>query len=178
MIAVTGTNGKSSIANFYYQLLKLNKKKVSSIGTLGINGINLKKNNLNTTFDPIELNRYLKILKTKKINNVILEASSHGLKQHRLDGLKFNIAIFTNLSRDHLDYHKTYKDYLNSKLILFKKLMKKKSFIIFDNDLKISPILNKIAKYTDSSFEKNLSKNLLKKSSINYFILRNLINFQ
>ena len=154
MIAVTGTNGKSSIANFYYQLLKLNKKKVSSIGTLGINGINLKKNNLNTTFDPIELNRYLKILKTKKINNVILEASSHGLKQHRLDGLKFNIAIFTNLSRDHLDYHKTYKDYLSSKLILFKKLMKKKSFIIFDNDLKISPILNKIAKYNNL---KNLS---------------------
>ena len=154
MIAVTGTNGKTSIANFYYQLLKLNKKKVSSIGTLGINGVNLKKNNLNTTFDSIELNKYLKFLKTKKINNVILEASSHGLKQHRLDGLKFNIAIFTNLSRDHLDYHKTYKDYLNSKLILFKKLMKKKSYIIFDNDLKISPKINKVAKYNNL---KNLS---------------------
>ena len=134
LIAVTGTNGKSSIANFYYQILKLNKIKVSSIGTLGISGINYKKNISNTTFDPIQLSKILKILKKKKINNVILEASSHGLKQHRLDGLKFNLGIFTNLSRDHLDYHKSFKNYFDSKLILFKKLMKKKSSVIFDND--------------------------------------------
>ena len=146
LVAVTGTNGKSSIANFYYQILKLNKKKVSSIGTLGINGINYKKNILNTTYDPIILNTILSILKKKKINNVILEASSHGLKQHRLDGLRFNLGIFTNLSRDHLDYHKTYKDYFESKLILFKKLMKKKSNIIFDEDLIITKKLKKIIK--------------------------------
>ncbi len=146
LIAVTGTNGKSSIANFYYQILKLNKTKVSSIGTLGINGINYKKNISNTTFDPIQLNKILKILKKKRINNVILEASSHGLKQHRLDGLKFNIGIFTNLSRDHLDYHKTFKNYFESKLILFRKLMKKKSSIIFDDDLKIVKKIKDIAK--------------------------------
>ena len=64
-------------------------------------------------------------MKAKKIKNIILEASSHGLKQHRLDGLRFDTTIFTNLSRDHLDYHKTYKDYFNSKLILFKNLQKK-----------------------------------------------------
>ncbi len=146
LIAVTGTNGKSSIANFYYQILKLNKKKVSSIGTLGISGINYKQNFSNTTFDPIQLNKILKIIKKKKINNVILEASSHGLKQHRLDGLKFNIGIFTNLSRDHLDYHKTFKDYFNSKLILFRKLMKKKSSIIFDKDLRIAKKIKSISK--------------------------------
>ena len=72
LIAVTGTNGKSSIANFYYQILKLNKKKVSSIGTLGISGINYKKNVSNTTFDPIQINEILSTLKKKKINNVIL----------------------------------------------------------------------------------------------------------
>ncbi len=146
LVAVTGTNGKSSIAHFYYQILKLNKKRVSSIGTLGINGINLKKKILNTTYDPILLNNVLANLKKKKINNVILEASSHGLKQHRLDGLKFNLGIFTNLSRDHLDYHKTFKDYLDSKLILFKKLMKKKSNIIFDEDLNIKKKIKKIIK--------------------------------
>ena len=54
-----------------------------------------------------------------------MEASSHGLKQHRLDGLLFNTSIFSNLSHDHLDYHKNFKDYLNSKLYLFKKLTKK-----------------------------------------------------
>ena len=154
MIAVTGTNGKSSIANFYYQILKLNRIKVSSIGTLGISGVNSKEKILNTTFDPIKLNKLLEILKTKKINNTILEASSHGLKQHRLDGLKFDIGIFTNLSRDHLDYHKTYKDYLNSKLILFKRLMKKNSYIIFDNDIDISSKLKKISKTNNL---KNLS---------------------
>ena len=76
--------------------------------------------------DPIQLSKILKNLKKQKIDNVIMEASSHGLKQNRLDGLLFNIGIFTNLSHDHLDYHKTFKDYLNSKLYLFKKLLKKK----------------------------------------------------
>ena len=70
--------------------------------------------------------------KKEKINNVILEASSHGLKQNRLDGLEFNIGIFTNLSHDHLDYHKTFSDYLESKLYLFNKLLKKKASIITD----------------------------------------------
>lgn len=77
---------------------------------------------------------------------MILEASSHGLKQHRLDGLKFNVGIFTNLSRDHLDYHKTLKDYLNAKLILFKKLMKKDFVVIFDEDTKYAKILKNICK--------------------------------
>ena len=146
LIAVTGTNGKSSIVNFYYQILNLHKYKVSSIGTLGVKGINLNSKVSNTTFDPIHLNRLLQVLKRKKIENVILEASSHGLKQDRLGGLKFNIGIFTNLSRDHLDYHKTFKDYFNSKLILFRKLMKKDSTIIYDNNLDISHKLKKISK--------------------------------
>jgi len=146
LVAVTGTNGKSSIANFYYQILKLNKIKVSSIGTLGVSGVNYKKKFSNTTFDPIHLNKILGILNKNKINNVILEASSHGLKQHRLDGLLFNLGIFTNLSRDHLDYHKTFKDYFNSKLILFRKLMKKKSSIIFDEDLNIAKKIKSVSK--------------------------------
>ncbi len=146
LIGVTGTNGKSSIANFYFQILSLNKIKVASIGTLGVTGLKIKKNFLNTTFDTIQINKILKKLKERKIENVILEASSHGLNQNRLDGLKFNIGIFTNLTRDHLDYHKTYKNYLNSKLILFKKLLKKKSYAIYDNELKISSNLNKITK--------------------------------
>ena len=88
LIAVTGTNGKSSIADFYLQILELNKKKAASIGTLGVNTRNYNKNILNTTLNPIELSVYLEKIKKKKIDNVILEASSHGLKQHRLDGLK------------------------------------------------------------------------------------------
>jgi murE/murF fusion protein len=132
LIAVTGTNGKSSVADFYFQILKLNKKRVASIGTLGIKTQNYLKKVSNTTIDPITLSIALNELKKERIDNVILEASSHGLKQNRLDGLKFKTGIFTNLSHDHLDYHKTYSDYLKSKLYLFNKLLKKKSNIITD----------------------------------------------
>ncbi len=135
LIAVTGTNGKSSVANFYLQILKLNKKKVASIGTLGINTISKTIELQNTTLDSLQLGKHLTKLKEKNIDNVILEASSHGLKQFRLDGLKFKTGIFTNLSHDHLDYHKSYKDYLDSKLYLFKKLLVKNSNIISDLDI-------------------------------------------
>ena len=64
-----------------------------------------------------------------------MEASSHGLKQNRLDGLKFKTGIFTNLSRDHLDYHKTFKDYLKSKLYLFRNLLEKNANIITDDSI-------------------------------------------
>ncbi len=143
LIAITGTNGKSSIADFYFQILKLNNKKVASIGTLGVksNDINFKLSN--TTIDPLQLGKILKKLKKRKINNVIMEASSHGLKQHRLDGLKFNSAIFTNLSQDHLDYHKNLKDYLKAKLYLFENLIKKSGNIITDEKI---PEFNKLKK--------------------------------
>ena len=135
IIAVTGTNGKSSVSDFYFQILKLNKKKVASIGTLGVKTQNYIRKLSNTTVDPITLSIALNKLKKEKINDVILEASSHGLKQNRLDGLKFKTAIFTNLSHDHLDYHKTFSDYLKSKLYLFHKLLKKKANIITDIEI-------------------------------------------
>ena len=132
LVAVTGTNGKSSIADFYFQILKFNSKKVASIGTIGLRYNDKKKTLVNTTSDPIQLSSILSGLKKRKIEFVIMEASSHGLKQNRLDGLMFDIGIFSNLSHDHLDYHKSIKDYLNSKLYLFNKLIKKRGTIITD----------------------------------------------
>ncbi len=145
IIAVTGTNGKSSVADFYFQILKLNKRRVASIGTLGIKTQNYVIKVSNTTIDPITLSLTLNKLKKEKINDVILEASSHGLKQNRLDGLEFKIGIFTNLSHDHLDYHKTFSDYLKSKLYLFKKLLKKKGNIITDKAIPQYRIIKTIA---------------------------------
>jgi len=135
LVAVTGTNGKSSIANFFYQILKLNKKKVAAIGTLGIKSNKFNIELKNTTIDPLTLSKYLNILKKNKIDYIILEASSHGLNQNRLDGLLFDIGIFTNLSHDHLDYHKNLKNYLDAKLYLFKKLIKKNGNVIADNEI-------------------------------------------
>ena len=157
--AVTGTNGKSSVADFYFQILRLNKKKVASIGTLGIKTHNYIKKISNTTIDPIALSIILNKLKKEKINNVILEASSHGLKQNRLDGLKFNTGIFTNLSHDHLDYHKTFSDYFKSKLYLFKKLLKKKANIITDIEIPQYKKIKEIALKNQFNIETIINNN-------------------
>ena len=174
LVAVTGTNGKSSIANFYFQILNNKKLKVAAIGTLGVKTNNSNKLTDNTTLDSITINKTLSFLKRKKIRNTILEASSHGLKQYRLNGLRFNTSIFTNLSRDHLDYHKTYKDYLNSKLILFNKLTKKGGNVIYENDISQSKILKKICT------KKNLKSLTIGKKNSNLLIKKHeyLGNFQ
>ena len=145
LIAVTGTNGKSSVADFYYQILKLNNKKGASIGTLGVKSKSINLNLSNTTIDPIKLAKILSKLKNQKIENVIMEASSHGLKQNRLDGLKFNSGIFTNLSQDHLDYHKNLKNYLNAKLYLFENLISKRGNVITDQLIPEFKNIKKIA---------------------------------
>ena len=145
LIAVTGTNGKSSVSDFYFQLLKLNKIKVASIGTLGVKSKNIRRNLQNTTIDPIRMGQILSKLKSQKINNVIMEASSHGLTQHRLDGLKFSSGIFTNLSQDHLDYHKNFKEYFRAKQYLFENLIGKKGNVITDETLPEFKRIKKIA---------------------------------
>jgi len=147
LIAVTGTNGKSSVADFYYQILNLNNKNVASIGTLGVKSKKFKIDLSNTTINPIKLSKILSNLKKKNIDNVIMEASSHGLEQNRLDGLLFNTGIFTNLSQDHLDYHKNFKNYLKAKLYLFENLIKKKGNVISDEKI---PEFKKIRKITNN----------------------------
>ena len=146
IIAVTGTNGKSSVANFYFQILKNLKINSAAIGTLGIFYKNkVKRINL-TTPDIITIHKELNFLKKKKIDNVCLEASSHGLHQNRLDGINFTAGIFTNFTQDHLDYHKNLKKYLQAKLSLFSSLLKKNSFAVLDTDIPEFSIINKICK--------------------------------
>ena len=146
IILVTGTNGKTSVADLFYQILSLNNIPVASIGTLGVKFKNrIIKTNL-TSPDTISIHKNLKIIKNNKIDNVIIEASSHGLDQNRLDHLKLKAGIFTNFSQDHLDYHKSMRLYLNAKLYLFKKILLKKSNIISDESIKQFPILKKISK--------------------------------
>ena len=99
-----------------------------------------------------------------------MEASSHGLKQNRLDGLKFNTAIFTNLSQDHLDYHKSLKDYLNAKLYLFQNLVKKKGNIITDDKI---PEFKKIKKISSNH---NLKLYTLNDKINNFKILTHYFN--
>ena len=145
IVAVTGTNGKSSVADFFYQILRLNKISVASIGTLGVFSKNYNKKTNLTSMDSLSLHKNLQILARNKVNYVILEASSHGLQQKRLNNLNINTGIFTNLSHDHLDYHKNMHLYLNSKMHLFKNLLKKNSKIITDEENKEFKIIKGIA---------------------------------
>jgi len=174
IIAVTGTNGKSSVADFYHQILIAQKIPVASLGTLGIKINNkLTRSNL-TTLDIISLHRELAKIKRLGIDNVILEASSHGLEQGRLDGLNFKTAIFTNFSQDHLDYHKNMKKYFNAKLILFSKLLKKKQNVITDNEIPEFLKLQKIVKKNNL----NLLTIGKKKSTIQFKSVKPTDNFQ
>ena len=139
---MTGTNGKTSVADLFYQILSINKIPVASIGTLGIKyDKKLIKSKL-TSPDTILLHQSLQKIKNK-IDNVIIETSSHGLHQNRIDHLNLKAGIFTNFSQDHLDYHKTMKAYLNSKLILFKDILSPNKSIVTDKSNKEFSILKR-----------------------------------
>jgi UDP-N-acetylmuramoyl-L-alanyl-D-glutamate--2,6-diaminopimelate ligase len=117
--AVTGTNGKTSTASFTRQLWASSGLKAASIGTLGVEGPDGLAPGSMTTPDPVVLHETLAGLARDGIDHVAMEASSHGLDQHRLDGVKLAAAGFTNLTQDHLDYHRTMDAYLAAKLRLF-----------------------------------------------------------
>ncbi len=119
IVAVTGTAGKTSVADFARQIFVAAGKPAASIGTLGIiTGLRRDKGSL-TTPDVVGLHAELQRLAVDGITHVALEASSHGLDQRRLDGLRIEAAAFTNLGRDHMDYHPTVEDYFAAKLRLF-----------------------------------------------------------
>ena len=121
--AVTGTNGKTSVVTFLNQIWSGLGHKAASAGTLGIMAEGFENRGDLTTPDSVDLHRNLRDLARFGITRLALEASSHGIHQHRLDGVRVTIAGFTNLSRDHLDYHGTMEDYLNAKLRLFTEIL-------------------------------------------------------
>jgi UDP-N-acetylmuramoyl-L-alanyl-D-glutamate--2,6-diaminopimelate ligase len=123
--AITGTNGKTSVAKFTEQIWKENGIASASIGTMG-NSKFLSDSSL-TTPDPVSMHKQLNKLSICDYDNVIIEASSHGLDQHRIDNVRLSGAAFTSFSRDHLDYHNNMKQYLNAKKRLFTSLIEKDS---------------------------------------------------
>ena len=125
MLAVTGTDGKTSTTDFTRQLLDLSEVKAASLGTIGAksSSLNLNLETGHTTPDPITLHKQLAQLAEAGAQAVAMEASSHGLDQFRLDGVRLSAAAFTNLGRDHLDYHADEEAYFNAKKRLFSELL-------------------------------------------------------
>jgi UDP-N-acetylmuramoyl-L-alanyl-D-glutamate--2,6-diaminopimelate ligase len=123
LVAVTGTNGKTSTTDFLRQLWARAGHRAAGLGTLGVvTDAGLSGPGL-TTPDPVLLSQTLASLAQHGITRVALEASSHGLDQHRLDGMQLRAAAFTNLTRDHLDYHGTMAAYRDAKLRLFQEVL-------------------------------------------------------
>jgi len=134
VVAVTGTKGKSSIVAFVREIWTALDKPAASLGTVGVvtpsGEIALKQ----TTPDPIELHRLLAQLKREGIDHLAVEASSHGLDQFRLDGVEIAAAGFTNITRDHMDYHDTFERYLAVKLRLFSEVVRADGIAVTNTD--------------------------------------------
>ncbi len=132
--AVTGTNGKTSTALFTKQIWSRCGLSAAAIGTLGVDGPDGLVPGSMTTPDPVSLHAILSDLAKRKVNHAVMEASSHGLHQHRLDGVRIAAAAFTNLTQDHLDYHGTMAAYLDAKLRLFTQVLKSGGIAVLNAD--------------------------------------------
>jgi UDP-N-acetylmuramyl-tripeptide synthetase len=139
IVAVTGTSGKTSVVAFVRQIWQACGAESASIGTIGVVSRPLTVYGSLTTPDPIALHELLNRLATKGVTSVAIEASSHGLDQKRLDGVRLAAAAFTNLTRDHMDYHATVEDYLAAKLRLFQDLLPDGAPAVIDADSAIAP---------------------------------------
>ncbi len=132
--AVTGTNGKTSVAVFLRQIWEHQGRKAASMGTIGVvtpsGEIALK----HTTPDPIEIHALLARLAKDGVDRLALEASSHGLDQNRLDAVNIAAAGFTNITRDHLDYHENFERYLVAKLRLFSEVVREHGIAVINSD--------------------------------------------
>ncbi|NNK11848.1 MAG: UDP-N-acetylmuramoyl-L-alanyl-D-glutamate--2,6-diaminopimelate ligase, partial [Flavobacteriaceae bacterium] len=124
LIGVTGTNGKTTVSTLLYQLFKKAGFKVGLLSTIRIMVDEKEYDTKHTTPDALSINYYLSLMSEEGVEYCFMEASSHGIDQKRTEGLVFAGAIFTNLSHDHLDYHKTFADYRDAKKALFDYLPK------------------------------------------------------
>lgn len=132
--AVTGTNGKTSTAHFARDLWKYRGLKAASIGTLGVRAGDVVRSGALTTPDPVSLHAELADLAAAGVTHLVMEASSIGLHQHRLDGVHVKTAAYTNLSWDHLDYHGDMDRYFESKMRLFAEILPEDGVAVLNAD--------------------------------------------
>ena len=136
LIGITGTNGKTTVTHLIQRIFEENYQKCALIGTLGykLSSNGEYRDAKHTTPQAPELQATLRMIKdVEKIDNVVMEVSSHALEQNRVGGCRFDGAVFTNLTQDHLDYHVTMENYFNAKAILFKNL-KEGNFAVINID--------------------------------------------
>lgn len=160
IFAVTGTDGKTTTASIIKQLIS-NYNKIAYLGTNGFNYYNYNIKTKNTTPDIGTTLKYAKILKDNNIKNLVMEASSEGLLHNRCKNLKFKRALITNVTGDHLNIHKTFDNYLKSKLKLFTYLSKDGLGIINTDDISYNYIKNMKIKFISYGTKKNADYRIL-----------------
>ncbi len=133
IVAVTGTNGKTSVASFTRQIWEGLEERAVNFGTVGVEGA-VSAPLGHTTPEPITLHRLLDELADMGVTHAAMEASSHGLDQFRLDGVRLSAAGFTNITRDHLDYHQDFEAYFEAKLGLFERVLPRQGTAVINLD--------------------------------------------
>jgi len=157
VIGITGTNGKTTTASLIFSILKAAKLNVAQMGTLGVIAKGFEKQKTLTTPDPITLHKIFNDLIDRNFSHVVMEVSSHALDQFRVADVDFNIAVFTNLSEEHLDYHLNIEEYFKAKSKLFRLMPITGTSIINIDDKygnkmcaeSLAPVLN-ISKHNES----------------------------
>ncbi len=144
LIGITGTNGKTTVTHLLERIFEYNKKGCGLIGTLGykLSYNDTYKDAKHTTPQAPELQKTFNIMLENKLENVVMEVSSHALAQNRVGATEFNSAVLTNLTQDHLDYHITMQNYFEAKAILFKSLKAGSSAIINNDDNRAQDFIN------------------------------------
>src|SRR3989344_3044062 len=144
-IGVTGTDGKSTTATLIYWIIREANKKVGLITTLGakIGDKNYDTGFHVTTPEPIALQKFLSKMVKAGCKYAVLEVTSHGLDQSRVAGINFDVGVLTNITHEHLDYHKTWQNYRNAKALLFKEV---KTAVLNRDDSSFDFIVGKISK--------------------------------
>tara|TARA_B100001057_G_scaffold456850_1_gene504638 strand:- start:417 stop:1847 length:1431 start_codon:yes stop_codon:yes gene_type:complete len=161
--AVTGTNGKTSTADFLYQIWEMLGYNAATIGTLGVRSKSLNINTSNTTPCPIEIHQILDKLAKLNVSNLALEVSSHAIDQYRINSVDLESACFTNLSLDHMDYHKSINDYSNTKFKLFNNILPyEKTSVIYTDNNEGKKFFKKLKKLNRSIFDIGINAEKLK----------------
>ncbi|MFO7810753.1 MAG: UDP-N-acetylmuramoyl-L-alanyl-D-glutamate--2,6-diaminopimelate ligase [Candidatus Delongbacteria bacterium] len=166
--AVTGTNGKTSFAYIYRHILKDNNIKCGMIGTTEYDLGSVKFVPVRTTPDAVFLQRHLSQMKDSKLSDAVMEVSSHALVLQRVKKVKFRTAVFTNLTRDHLDFHKNMDEYADAKAELFSKYLKKNGVSVINADDPYAQKMIKAAPYKVLTFSQRDNNSDLYIKNISY----------
>src|SRR5690606_34223324 len=145
VVAVTGTSGKTSVATFSRQIWQALGHRAASLGTMGVQG-DYQAPLAHTTPEPVTLHRLLAEMAASGVTHAAMEASSHGLDQYRLDGVRLAAAAFTNFSQDHLDYHAGFEEYFAAKAGLFERVLPEEGQAIINIDDPRGPDMAAIAR--------------------------------